>query len=67
MSKGYKVGLLDIDIHGPNVIKVMGLGEYEAYWYRKQDHLIQVFHLMKVMSTASILETEDTPIIWRYC
>ena len=37
MSKGYKVGLLDIDIHGPDVIKVMGLENIEAYWYRKQD------------------------------
>ncbi len=25
MAKGYKVGLLDVDIHGPDVIKVMGL------------------------------------------
>jgi len=23
MSKGYKVGILDIDIHGPDVIKIM--------------------------------------------
>ena len=25
MSKGFKVGLLDVDIHGPNVIKMLGL------------------------------------------
>jgi Mrp family chromosome partitioning ATPase len=64
MSKGYKVGLLDIDIHGPNVIKMMGL-ENEKLTGGAKIEPIKVFGHMKVMSTASMLETDDSPIIWR--
>jgi Mrp family chromosome partitioning ATPase len=64
MSKGYKVGLLDIDIHGPNVIKMMGL-ENERLTGSEKIEPIVVFKNMKVISTASMLENEDSPIIWR--
>ncbi len=64
MSKGFKVGLLDVDIHGPNVIKMLGL-ENERLTGNKKIEPINAFKNMKVMSTASILETEDSPIIWR--
>lgn len=65
MVKGYKVGLLDIDIHGPDVIKVMGLEDQELTGTGNRIDPIKVFSAMKVMSTASILENEDTPVIWR--
>ena len=64
MSKGHKVGLLDIDIHGPNIIKMMGL-ENERLTGSEKIEPISAFKNMKVMSTASMLETEDSPIIWR--
>jgi Mrp family chromosome partitioning ATPase len=64
MSKGYKVGLLDIDIHGPNVVKMMGLEDKRLTGSEKIEP-IGVFKHMKIMSTASMLETEDSPIIWR--
>ncbi len=65
MSKGYKVGLLDIDIHGPDVIKVMGLEKEKLTGNGNKIEPIKAFPAMKVMSTASMLESEDTPIIWR--
>ena len=65
MSKGYKVGILDIDIHGPDVIKVMGLEDQKLTGTGNKIDPIKVFSAMKVMSTASILETEETPVIWR--
>jgi Mrp family chromosome partitioning ATPase len=64
MSRGYRVGLLDIDIHGPNVVKMMGL-ENKKLTGNEKIEPISVFNHMKVMSTASMLETEDSPIIWR--
>jgi len=64
MLKGYRVGLLDIDIHGPNVVKMMGL-EKARLTGNDRIEPISVFKHMKVMSTASMLETEDSPIIWR--
>ena len=65
MSKGYKVGLLDIDIHGPDVIKIMGLEKEKLTGNGNKIEPIKAFSGMKVMSTASMLESEDTPIIWR--
>lgn len=65
MSKGYKVGLLDIDIHGPNVIKIMGLEKEKLTSTDNEIEPIKAFSNMKVISTASMLESEDTPVIWR--
>lgn len=65
MSKGYKVGLLDIDIHGPNIIKVMGLEKERLTGTGEKIEPINAFPDMKVMSTALMLESEDTPVIWR--
>lgn len=65
MSKGYKVGLIDIDIHGPNVIKIMGLEKEELISRNGKIEPIKAFSNMKVISTASMLESEDSPVIWR--
>ncbi len=65
MSKGYKVGILDIDIHGPNVIKIMGLEKERLITANKKIEPIKAFSNMKVISTASMLESEDNPVIWR--
>jgi ATP-binding protein involved in chromosome partitioning len=65
MVKGYKIGLLDIDIHGPNVIKMMGLEKEKLTGKGEKIEPIKAFPNMKVISTASILENEDSPVIWR--
>ena len=65
MSKGYKVGLLDIDIHGPNVIKIMGLEKEKLTSTDNKIEPIKAFSNMKVISTASMLQSEDSPVIWR--
>ncbi len=65
MSKGYKVGILDIDIHGPDVIKIMGLEKEKLTSTNKKIEPIKAFSNMKVISTASMLESEDSPVIWR--
>jgi len=65
MSKGYNVGLLDIDIHGPDIIKIMGLEDARLGGAGDRIEPIKPFPAMKVISTALILEDEDTPVIWR--
>lgn len=65
MTKGYKVGLLDIDIHGPNVVKIMGLEKEKLVSEKNRIEPVKAFGNMKVVSTASILESEDSPVIWR--
>jgi ATP-binding protein involved in chromosome partitioning len=65
MVRGYKVGVLDVDIHGPNIIKLMGLEKERLISKDNKIEPIKAFDNMKVVSTASILETEDSPVIWR--
>jgi ATP-binding protein involved in chromosome partitioning len=65
MTRGFSVGLLDIDIHGPNIIKIMGLEKEELKGYGNKIEPIKAFPSMKVISTASMLKSEDTPVIWR--
>lgn len=62
---GYSVGILDADIHGPNVPKMFGMtqkgvvsGENGLVPFEAADGL-------KVMSVAFLLENDDDAIIWR--
>ena len=64
--RGYKVGLLDVDIHGPNVVKLLGIDrERLTSGENSKINPIKLFGNLEVISTASILETSDTPVIWR--
>ena len=63
--KGYEVGLLDVDIHGPNVNKMVGLENERLTGNGIRLNPIKVLHNLKVISTASIIEDPDTPVIWR--
>jgi len=63
--KNYKVGLLDVDIHGPNVAKMLGI---ENAVFEPEDSripTIKVLPNLEVMSMALFLENSDTPVIWR--
>lgn len=65
-QKGNKVGLLDVDIHGPNVPKMLGLEKEKALV--TQDNMIQPIQVeenFKVMSVAYMLESPDQAVIWR--
>ncbi len=64
-QQGLKVGLLDIDITGPNVPKMMGL-EGRRLNVEGGRILPAQGHLgVKVISMAFLLEDEDTPVVWR--
>lgn len=63
--RGYEVGILDADIHGPNIPKMMNIED--ATIISEPDGLMPVLvppH-MKVMSMAFLLEDRDTPVVWR--
>lgn len=64
--KDYKIGLLDVDIHGPNVVKLLGI-ENEKLTNSGDSKInpIKLLSNLKVISTASMLENSDTPVIWR--
>lgn len=63
--KGFQVGLLDIDLHGPSIPRMFGLrgamdltGEREIIPHEYGPNL-------KIVSIESMLEDSDTAIIWR--
>lgn len=101
-SLGYKTGILDADIHGPNIPKMLGLELYGEAFSEvqfecfkeiteaglaerdfdsdeeklayiesvKEEYKNSMFPVtlpsgLKVMSMAFLLESIDTPIIWR--
>ncbi len=64
-QKGFQVGLLDIDLHGPSIPKMFGLHgplnitenrEILPHEYRPN---------LKIVSIESMLEDTDSAIIWR--
>jgi len=64
-QQGYKVGILDIDITGPNVPKMMGLEGQRLNVENKRIHPALGHLGVKVISMAFLLEDEDTPVVWR--
>lgn len=67
-AKGFKVGLLDLDIHGPNVPKMLGIGQEKLA--TNENEIMPIILKnglakgLKVMSMGFLLE-EDAPVIWR--
>ena len=64
-NRGYKVGLMDTDMHGPNVPKMLGI-EDELIRSSPVGMLpVTAFPGLKVMSIGFLLSDRDTPVIWR--
>jgi len=63
--KGKKVGLMDIDITGPNVPIMLGLEEADLNVEDGQIHPAEGPNGVKVISMAFLIEDPDKPVIWR--
>ena len=63
-KKGYKVGIADADIHGPNIPKMFGA---EGKRLKITDAGIQPYEAfnLKIASIAFLMEGADEPIVWR--
>jgi len=64
-SKGDRVGILDIDIHGPNIAKMLGI---EGKKLEKSDLGIEpvlVTPQLRAISISFLLDDPDRPVIWR--
>lgn len=64
-SQGKAVGILDGDVHGPNVPKMLGLSGRGPVMGDGGLIPIESVQKVKVMSLAFMLPDEDTPVVWR--
>ncbi|TFG69834.1 MAG: ATP-binding protein [Methanomassiliicoccus sp.] len=65
-KKGRKVGLLDADMHGPSVPKMLGLPNLPLNIDENGKIVPAMFgSSIKVVSIAFLLKDTDSPVIWR--
>jgi len=64
-EKKYTVGLMDCDIHGPSIPKILGVEEKRPTASATGFNPISVTPNLKVMSMGFLLSDTDSPVIWR--
>jgi ATP-binding protein involved in chromosome partitioning len=62
---GHRVGILDGDVHGPNIPKMLGLEGANPEVGPDGMLPLQASTNLKVMSMAFLLPDSDTPVAWR--
>src|SRR5574344_818616 len=62
---GYRVGLLDCDIHGPTIPTIFGMESRKPEVSEEGIMPIEVLPNLSLMSIGFLLEDKDSPIIWR--
>jgi len=64
-KKGYKTGLMDVDVHGPSIAQMLGIKDILDI---SENHLLipkQINGNLKVVSVQSLMQDKDQAIIWR--
>ena len=64
-KQGYQVGLLDVDLHGPSIPKMLGLHGTLDITPDQQILPREYNPNLKVVSIESLLEDTDSAMIWR--
>ncbi len=63
--KDMKVGLMDVDIHGPNLPKMLGVEKQQMDISSAGIKPVQVNKNLKLVSMSFLLQSPDLPVIWR--
>ncbi len=63
--RGFKTGILDTDIHGPSVPKLLGIDGHRLGVVENEMSPVESFPNLSVISMALLLENTQQPIIWR--
>lgn len=64
-KKGFVTGILDADIHGPNIPKMLGVDGEDIMISNGEMIPVMTKNGLKVMSMAFMIDEVNTPIIWR--
>ena len=63
--KGLQVGLLDVDIHGPNLAKMLGVEDKKLEVTSEGIKAVDAAPNLKLVSMSFLLQDPDLPVIWR--
>ncbi|MCX5810134.1 MAG: iron-sulfur cluster carrier protein MrpORP, partial [Proteobacteria bacterium] len=63
--RGLRTGILDVDIHGPSVPKLLGLSGMRAGVANEEIVPIEVYSQIKVVSMGLLLDGNEQAVIWR--
>lgn len=62
---GHSVGLMDVDFHGPNTLKMLGLEGQKMMTEDQKLVPLKYTDKLQVVSISSLLDDSDTAVIWR--
>ncbi len=61
----YKVGLMDVDLHGPSIPRMLGVGRKDVSYRGGKIVPANYLPSLSVVSIEFLLEDIDSPVIWR--
>jgi len=64
-TEGAGVGILDADIHGPNIPKMLGIESVKPFISSGGFIPVAAAHEIRVMSIGFLLRSKDDAVIWR--
>lgn len=65
-ARGSKVGLLDVDLHGPSISRMLGIAQHAPVQEEQQlISPITVEHGLKVLSLEMLMPDRESSVIWR--
>lgn len=64
-EQGFKVGILDADVTGPSIPRILGIEDQRAFMSPEGLRAVEMPSGLKAISLNFLIEEENTPVIWR--
>jgi len=64
-QRGFEVGILDADVYGPSVPRLLQVEHERLHWNENNQIIPSVHFGMKLMSPGLTTPAADTPLMWR--